>query len=170
MALCVLYIYSNLLDDCLGLARHAGDESTCSVSTRQPDPLACPDPHKLRSTPPPRPRAHQPPRPTPPRERDNGGSGASALANVLRCPPASLPCVTTASTPTCARATASSTVVAVPIRNMPRPLMASMALAGSRPNVKLKTAAPLSRATASCSSNVLPPAAGSVGGGKPSSA
>src|SRR5206468_75391 len=65
-------------------------------------------------------------------------------ANVPRWPPASLPCVTMASTPAFSSARASSTVVAVPIRNIPRSFTASRALSGSTPNVKLKTDAPLS--------------------------
>src|ERR1700675_964263 len=65
---------------------------------------------------------------------------------------------------------ASSTVVAVPIRNILRALIACTALAGNTPNVKLKTVAPVSKAAASCSSNDAPVDCGTDGAGRPSSA
>src|ERR1700688_5028312 len=65
---------------------------------------------------------------------------------------------------------ASSTVVAVPIRNILRALIACAALAGNTPNVKLKADAPVSKAAASCSSNEAPVNGGTDGAGRPSSA
>jgi hypothetical protein len=43
-------LYSKLLDDCLGLVRQAGDESSSHLATRQSDALARPERQKLRST------------------------------------------------------------------------------------------------------------------------
>ena len=87
-----------------------------------------------------------------------------------RCPPASLPWVTTASTPARSREIASSTVVAVPITNMPRALIAWSAAAGRIPNVKLNAAAPDSSAAASSSPNASAASTGGSGRGKASSA
>ena len=78
--------------------------------------------------------------------------------------------MTTPSTPARSRARASSTVVAVPIRNMPRALIAAMAAGGRMPKVKLKTDAPLSRAAWSCASNASAGSAGAAGGGRLTSA
>ena len=97
-------------------------------------------------------------------------AASKSVANVPRWPPASLPWVTTASTPARSSASASSTVVAVPSRNRPRALIAVVAASGSTPKVKLKTAAPLSRAAASWASNVSGATAGAVGRARPSSA
>jgi hypothetical protein len=77
---------------------------------------------------------------------------SKSVAKVPRCAPASLPCATMASTPLRSSAMASSTVVAVPMRYIPRAFTVDTASVVSNPKVKLNAAAPVSSAAPSWSS------------------
>ncbi|GAP59889.1 hypothetical protein AHiyo1_32840 [Arthrobacter sp. Hiyo1] len=76
---------------------------------------------------------------------------SGARRKETRCPPASIPVATMASTPPASKATASSTVVAVPTTTMPFRRACSMTAPDGTPNTKLSTAGRASMAAWICS-------------------